>query len=219
MLNRVLMVIALAPPLFIGGCAYTANYNPAYLAAARRPVTQTFDGKALILTSVQDDKYVFTGSPTSFTGGGTSLTIPIGQILKESAVAAFVDTFKDGAEAKNLDIGSPIGVGESSKYVAIVTPKLVSYSYEYNQAKNLGFAITPTAVVVSDIRIVDQQGNTRFQKQYESGPVEGSAYMINMSPHEEISKVTHQAFYEIFSRAASDVGRETAATRSSPVSQ
>jgi hypothetical protein len=219
MMNRALIAVMLAPMCFIGGCAYTASYNPAYLAAARRPVTQPFDGKALILTSAQDDKYVYTGNPTSLTGGATSLTIPVGQILKESAVAAFIDIFKDGADAKNLEIGSSLTSTDSGKYIAIVTPKLVSYSYEYNQAKNLGFAITPTAVVVADVRIIDQDGNARFQKRYESGPVEGSAYMINMSPHEEISKVTHQAFYEIFSRAANDVGRETATAKFNTGSQ
>ncbi len=214
MTNKALLAAALLPLCFIGGCAYTANYNPSYLASARRPVTEPFEGKILLVTSGQDDKYVYTGNPTSFTGAATSLTIPVGQILKESAVAAFVDAFKGGADTKNLEIGAVVTDASDGKYVAVVTPKLVSYSYEYNQAKNLGFAITPTAVVVADVRIIDHEGKANFQKQYESGPVEGPAYMINMSPHEEINKVTHKAFYEIFSKAASDIGRETAAKKS-----
>ena len=218
-MKKALIVAAFAPLCFIGGCAYTANYNPSYLASARRPVTEPFEGKILIVTSVQDDKYVYTGNPTSFTGSATSLSIPVGQILKESAGAAFADAFKGGADTKNLEIGDPVSHTDSGKYVALVTPKLVSYSYEYNQAKNLGFAITPTAVVVTDVRIIDHDGTTSFQKQYESGPVEGPAYMINMSPQEEINKVTHKAFYEIFSKAAADIGRETAAQKSDPVAR
>jgi hypothetical protein len=218
-MKKAFVVVALVPLFFIGGCAYNANYNTSYLASARRPVAEPFEGKVLIVTSAQDDRYVYTGNPTSFTGAATSLTIPIGQILKESAVAAFVDAFKAGADTKNLEIGASVSYADSGKYVAIVTPKLVSYSYEYNQAKNLGFAITPTAVVVTDVRIIDQEGKTSFQKQYESGPVEGPAYMINISPQEEINKVTHKAFYEIFAKAAADIGRETAAKKSEPGSR
>lgn len=218
-MNKALAVAALAPLCLISGCAYNANYNAAYLASARRPVAEPFEGKVLIITSTQDDKYVYTGNPTSFTGHGTSLTIPIGHILKESAIAAFVDAFKAGADAKNLEIGASVSYADSGKYVAIVTPKLVSYSYEYNQAKNLGFAITPTAVIVADVRIIDQEGKASFQKQYESGPVEGPAYMINMSPQEEINKVTHKAFYEIFSRAAADIGKEAAPKKNDPGSR
>ncbi len=211
MMTRTFFTAGLLAISLLAGCAYTTSYNPSYLASARRPATEIFDGKVLIVTSVQGDQHTYTGNPTSFTGSGTSLTIPVGQILKESAVAAFTDTFKGGADAKAVETGAPLTGVESGKYVAIVSPRLVSYSYEYNQAKNLGFAITPTAVVVTDVRIIDAEGKTRFQKQYDSGPVEGPAYMINMSPHEEVNKVTHKAFYDIFSKAAADVGREISA--------
>jgi hypothetical protein len=43
--------------------------------------------------------------------------------------------------------------------------------------------------------------------------------MINMSPQEEINKVTHKAFYEIFSRAAADIGKEAAPKKSDPGSR
>jgi hypothetical protein len=218
-MNRTMLATGLLAFSLLAGCAYTTSYNPSYLASARRPATETFEGKVLIVTSVQGDQQTYTGNPTSFTGSGTSLTTPVGQILKESAVAAFTDAFKGGVDAKAVETGAPLGGVEGGKYVAIVTPRLVSYSYEYNQAKNLGFAITPTAVVVTDVRIIDVDGNTHFQKQYESGPVEGPAYMVNMSPHEEVNKVTHKAFYDVFSKAAADVGRETSARKGGAVSQ
>lgn len=184
--------------LTLAGCAYSSSYNPAYLAAARRPAAVQADGKVLIVTTPQDDGYVFSGSPTSFTGGGTKLTLPVGSIVRESAVAAFADTFRGGVEVA-------ADVRDATRYVVIVAPRLVAYSYEYNQIKNVGFAITPTAVVSVDVRLLDDKGATRWQRNYASGPVEGTAYMLNTSPQEEISKVTHKALYDVFARAAGEV--------------
>lgn len=186
------------------GCAFTSSYNPSYLAAARRPATVQTDGRALIVTTQQDDAYVYTGAPTSFTGGATKLTVALGSIVKESAVAAFADTFKSGAD-------SAPEVKDPARYVVIVSPRLSTFSYEYNQLKNAGFAITPTAVVNVDVRVLDAKGATRWQRSYASGPVEGPSYMLNTSPGEEISKVTHKALYDLFLKAAADVVREVVA--------
>ena len=204
-IKRFILIFA---AVLISGCAYTTAYNPSYLAAARRPSSHMVDGKVLIVTTVQDDVSIYTGNPTSFTGSGTTLTLPIGSIVKEAAVAAFSDTFKGGAHTFNWGSGTFEAIPNAEQYTAIVAPRLVSYSYEYNQLKNAGFAITPTAVVAVEVRVVDSKGATRFQKQYMSGPVEAESYMVNFSPHEEISKVTHKAFYDMFSNAAADVARE-----------
>jgi hypothetical protein len=198
------LVGAVLAILAVAGCASTSSYNPSYLAAARRPATVVSDGKVLLVTTPQDDAYVYTGNPTSFTGSATTLTIPLGSILRETAVAAFTDTFKGGVDVAK-DVTDP------ARYVVIVAPKLVSYSYEYNQLKNVGFAITPTAVVSVDVRVLDAKGAPRWQRSYASGPVEGPAYMLNTSPGEEISKVTHKALYDLFSKAAVDVVREVLA--------
>jgi hypothetical protein len=188
----------------LAGCSFTSSYNPSYLAAARQPAAIQTDGRALIVTTPQDDAYVYTGNPTSFTGGATALTLSLGSILRESAVAAFTEVFKSGAEA------AP-NVKDPARYVVIVAPRLSKYSYEYNQLKNVGFAITPTAVVIVDVRVLDDKGATRWQRSYDSGPVEGPSYMLNTSPGEEISKVTHKAMYDLFSKAAADVVREVIA--------
>ena len=190
--------------LFFAGCASTSSYNTGYLAAARRPAANPVDGKVLIVTTAQDDAYSYTGNPTSLTGGASTLTLPLGAIVRETAIAAFADTFKGGADGATE-------VKDAQRYVVIVAPKLLTYSYEYNQAKNLGFAITPTAVVNVDVRVIDAKGATRWQRNYASGPVEGPAYMLNTAPYEEISKVTHKALYEVFSKAAADVAAEVVA--------
>jgi len=198
--------------LVLAGCAMTSTYNQSYLAAARRPVAVQADGKALIVTSPEDDAYVYTGRPTSFSGSATTLTLPLGAIVKESATAAFADALKGGADASNA-------IKDADRYTVIVAPKLASFSYEYNQLKNIGFAITPTASVVVDVRILDAEGATRWQRSYTSGPVEGPAYMLNTSPQEEISKVAHKALYDLFSAAAADVARGAASKATGAAAQ
>ncbi|HTO49124.1 MAG TPA: hypothetical protein VML91_15910 [Burkholderiales bacterium] len=197
-----LALVLVAGTLF--GCAYTTSSNPAYLAAARRPPPLLVDGKVLVVTTPQDDAYSFTGSPTSYTGSATTLTLPLGSMIRETAVAAFADAFKGGADANATIL-------DAERYTVIVAPKLVSYSYEYNQLKNVGFAITPTAVVNVDVRVIGAKGATSWQRSYASGPVEGVSYALNMSPQEEISKTTYKAMYNLFSKAASDIAREVLA--------
>jgi hypothetical protein len=109
--------------LVLAGCAMTSSYNQSYLAAARRPVAVQADGKALIVTTPEDDAYVYTGHPTSFTGSATTLTLPLGAIVKESATAAFADAFKGGVDAGNA-------IKDADRYAVIVAPKLASFSYE-----------------------------------------------------------------------------------------
>jgi hypothetical protein len=186
--------------LALAGCAFTGAYNPAYLSAARRPAAVQADGRVLVVTTAEDDAYVYAGRPTSFTGSATTLTLPLGSIVRESAKAAFADTFRGGADAASA-------VAQAERYAVIVAPKLTSFTYEYNQLKNAGFAITPTAAAVVDVRVMDAGGGTRWQRTYSSGPVEGASYMLNTSPHEEISKVAHKALYDLFAAAAADVAR------------
>lgn len=172
----------------LAACSHTGAYNQAYLAAARKP-DASVPGKVLVVTSPADDAYVYTGKPTSFTGGATSITLPLGVIVREAALAAANDTFAGGATAA--------ASAENAKgYSYVITPKLLGFSYEYNQLKNVGFAITPTAVVSLRITALDAAGKPVWSRELASGAVEGPAYMINTSPQEEISKVAHRAVYE-----------------------
>ena len=70
-----------------------------------------------------------------------------------------------------------------------------------------------------DVRILDAEGATRWQRSYTSGPVEGPAYMLNTSPQEEISKVAHKALYDLFSAAAADVARGAASKATGAATQ
>ncbi len=195
----------------LGGCAPMATYNPAYVVPPVTPDADKLEGKALIYTLKADDDTPFVGAPTSFTGGGTKLTIPLGLIAREIGYTVFNDLFRQGAAKSNT-------LDTAAGYRVVVHPKVVSFSYEYNQLKNLGFAITPTVVLSVDVALLDAKGQALTQRRYDSGTVEGPAYMISGAPGEEIGKVAHKAILDLMQRAALDVREVVRKTPAGPMS-
>lgn len=191
-LGAVLLAGALA------GCAHQATYNAAHLEEARKPAAQKLDGKVLVLTSAEQDAYVFKGNPTSLTGGASTLTIPLGAITRESARAAFADAFNGGADAASE-------AAQRKDYVLVVSPRVTEYSYEYNQLKNLGFAITPIVRATLNMRVLDAGGNATWERTYQSGDVEGSSWMVNFDPGESMSKLTHKVIYDLIAKSAGEI--------------
>lgn len=183
----------------LGGCAPIATYNAAYITPPSTPEAAKLPGKALIYTTKADDDTPWAGRPTSFTGSATTLTIPLGLITREIAATVFGDSFRDGAIKANALPGAAGG------YRVIVQPKVSAFSYEYNQLKNVGFAITPTVVLTLEVAVLDNAGKTINQRRYDSGTVEMPAYFMSGSPGEEIGKAAHKAVFDLMVVAARDV--------------
>lgn len=194
---RLLMILGTT---LLSACAHTGTLNQSYLSAARRPEA-TASGKVLVLSSPADLAYQFVGNPTSLTGAAWTLTLPMGQITSATAVAAYSDVFRGGATP-----ASALPAAGSHDYV--IVPKLLAFSYEYNQLKNAGFAITPTAAIKLRVTVLDASGQPRWSREYDSGPVEGPAYVLNVSPQEEIIKLAHRATYETLLKSAREVAVE-----------
>lgn len=183
----------------LGGCAPIATYNAAYITPPSTPEAAKLPGKVLIYTTKADDDTPWSGRPTSFTGSATTLTIPLGLITREIAATVFGDSFRDGAVKSNALPGAAGG------YRVIVSPKVSAFSYEYNQLKNAGFAITPTVVLTLEVAVLDSAGKTINQRRYDSGTVEMPAYFMSGSPGEEIGKAAHKAVFDLMVVAARDV--------------
>jgi hypothetical protein len=190
--------LAAAALLVLAGCAQVATYNASYHPSPVTAAADKLPGKVLVLTAKADDETPWAGKPTSFTGGGTTLTIPLGVITREIAATVFGDLFRDGAVKANSLAGAT-GVRIA------VTPKVSQFSYEYNQLKNVGFAITPTVVLTLEVSTLDSAGKPRKTRRYDSGTVEMPAYMISGAPGEEIGKAAHKAIYDLMVKAAADV--------------
>lgn len=186
--------------VLLAGCSHVATYNPAYLSAPPPAASERMDGKVLVYTERADDNYVFSGNPTSFTGGATTLTVPLGQITREVAVYAFGRHFKDGADASNK-------LENLAGYRAIIRPRVLSFTYEYNQLQNLGFAITPGVTLEIETQLLDQSGKTVYAKKHASALAQGQAYMVSGTPGERINQLVHETLYKLMDEAARDVKR------------
>lgn len=192
-LLRVAFVLVL---LNLTGCSFVATYNPDF--AGDPPAIETrLPGKALVYMTREETEYSFSGNPTSLTGGGTSLSIELGEITHRLAVRAFGSIFSQGAEHADT-------LGDVSDYTVVVKPRVSKYTYAYNQLKNIGLAITPQVDLDIEVRVLDGAGNSLLDKTYASGTRDGNTYMLSGSPGEKISEVTHQTIAELLNQAAQD---------------
>lgn len=179
----------------VSGCAYQAGYNPTYLPE-EEPEYISADEVLLVMPDEEED-FVYSGSPSSFTGGGTTLTIPLGVILKEVSEEILEDRFSG-----KVGFASEFTAGEG--YRLALAPTIRRFDYKYNQLKNLGFAITPEVELDVGVKIFDASGQVIFQQLYESGRVSGDTYFLSGSPSEKINQVIHRTLYDLLERSFAD---------------
>jgi len=179
----------------MAGCTFNAGYNPSYLPG--EPMKLGLAGKSLVVLSEGDAQWIYSGKPTSFTGGASTLTLPLGEITKEIAVKVFGAAFKDGVDFRT-------NAENASGYRLIVRPKVNKFSYAYNQLKNLGFAITPIVDLDLHVVLVSPEGKTLLDKVYYGGPTEGASYAMSGQPQEKINQILHQTLFKYMTDAALD---------------
>lgn len=158
------------------------------------------NGKALIYTEAADDQYVFSGHPTSFTGSGTTLSIPLGLITKQIAIIVFGKIFREGADSAN-------SIDKATNYTVVVTPKVTHFEYAYNQLKNLGFAITPETRLTLNVKLFDKNNKLIFEKSYDSSLASGETYVISGEPDEKVNQIVHKTLFDLMRQAAMDAAQ------------
>ena len=179
----------------ISGCAYQAGYNPTYIPD-EEPEYISADEVLLVMPDEVED-FIYSGSPSSFTGGGTTLTIPLGVILKEVSEEILEDRFSG-----HVGFANEFPLDE--QYRLALEPRIKRFDYKYNQLKNLGFAITPEVELDLEVTILDAGGQVIFQQSYESGRVSGDTYFISGSPSEKVNQTIHRALYDLLELSFAD---------------
>ena len=194
LLSRFALVAIFAT--FFSGCTYKAGYNPSFLPGSA--MKMGISGKALVVLEVSEEQRMFSGSPKSFTGGGTTLELPLGEVTKQVALKVFQAAFVDGADFAN-------DTTKAGDYRLVIKPRVVRFDYYYNQLKNLGFAITPQLEMDLDVAVVRADGSVLLQKTYSSGRTEGDTYVLSGSPDEKVNKLVHLTLFKLMTDAALDV--------------
>lgn len=181
----------------LSGCVYHVAYNPSYLPSPPS-FPDPLPGKAMLYTSPSDDAYTFKGRPSSFTGGGSQLEIPLGMMSKQIAQNILNRLFA-GNCAPNNTMQNP------ADYTAVIHPRVISFDYKYNRMRNLDFATTPQVNISVQVNLHDQTGNVFFSKTYSSGTFSGKTVMDTLKPGELINKTTHEALSLLYNQAAGDI--------------
>lgn len=179
----------------VSACSHTGGYNPAYIPDDE-PEYLSAD-EVLLLMPKEEESYVFSGNPSSFTGSATKLTIPLGIVLKEVSEEILEDRFSGGVDFANSFTGK-------KGYKVVLHPSIRRFDYKYNQLKNLGFAVTPEIEVDLLVKILDQKGDSIFSQLYESGVVSGDTYVISGSPGEKVTALVHKTLYDLLEQSFAD---------------
>ena len=82
------------------GYAYQTGFNSTYLPDEEPDYLSAYKVPLVMSKDVED--FVYTGSPSSFTGSASSLTVPLGFILKEFAEEILEDRFSGGTDFANV---------------------------------------------------------------------------------------------------------------------
>lgn len=205
--NNIVLLIISGLVLILSGCAYNAGYNPTYIPD-ENPEYFSSDNVLLFMED-EEKQFVFTGSPTSLTGSGTTLTLPLGYILKEVSEEVIEDRFSGV-------MGFSDKIDDNSKYELIFHPSLKRFEFRFNQLRNLGFAITPEVNFDLKIEFFDEEGNSIFSQLYQTGYVAGDTYLISGSPAEEVSQILHKTLYKILKQSFTDANSALVSRANTP---
>lgn len=104
----------------------------------------------------------------------------------------------EGASASN-------DLVDATRYSVIVRLQATDFSHGFPQLKNLGFAITPEVRVKLRMSVLDPDGKSLLEKDYDSGVASGSSYMLSGQPKERVNRLAHESLYDLLRHAADNV--------------
>jgi hypothetical protein len=140
--------------------------------------------------------------PASYTGALTTVTVPMGEKLRDDGVAALKARFSDGAEQ---------GAAQDGAYN--IALRLDGFSYKYDSLSTFGMAVTPRVTITVTADITGPNGLT-LHKAYNRADLTAGHYVASFKPAQKVLNSLDKALGEIFNEMADDVA--AAATSSAP---
>ncbi len=189
-------LVALAA-IILAACTSTIAPRPELVAAGiAAPIVQ---GKATLVMSNSQVNQVLTPHPTSFTGSATSINVPMGQIVRAIGEKVLAAGFAGGVVTNETPI--------AGSYAVMV--EVANFSFAYDQASNLGFAITPKVSVQMMADVKSPDGKALVHKTYSKADVTPGKYAISGQPAEKINEGLHMALSQMFRELLDDIGVAT----------
>ncbi|HVY66445.1 MAG TPA: hypothetical protein VHH11_16615 [Gammaproteobacteria bacterium] len=198
----------------LGGCTAEGLYEPQYLEKVAPPYLA--ENKVVVLMHDHDLQYTFTGKPVSEIGENVTLTMPIGEILREVARNTFRSYFMYGVVFTDKLV-------PDLRYTVAIEPELRNFAFRYDrQTQGDVFdvlpgpngdgrvaepvsTITPSIRFDLDLTVYDADDKVLLKKTYESGWVAGESYIVTSRPHERVNATFHKALQAVMERVADDI--------------
>lgn len=140
--------------------------------------------------------------PDSLAGAFASWTIPIGKMLSETCYEYFTKL-----SGEPVQILPEIPHSAPSDYI-VIEPRIKNFEWELNQAKNIGFAITPQAHI--ELELIEHSKPKIIEGVYDSGVIDGESYaMATISGvRNRVSKVIFRAIFASLEQAGNRIPKE-----------
>jgi hypothetical protein len=161
--------------------------------------------RRLRLRSRLQPEFLYEGPPDSRVGDFTTMTIPLGAIIREIANDVFSSCFGRGvifAASRDVD----------AEYVLALEGDLDNFLYRYTEIVDSGFSeedpdvwIVPEVEIAFGARIFDSRGNQVLDRTYSSGVVEGERYIVTARPAERINQILHDTLHSLIIQVANDI--------------
>ena len=192
--------VLMAAPVYAQDAATSSSAEaPAETSAtAQAPIA----GKAVL---VMDDtllNMMLKQHPASYTGALTTVTVPMGEKLRDDGVTALKARFSDGAEQ---------GAAQDGAYN--IALRLDGFSYKYDSLSTFGMAVTPRVTITVTADITGPNGLT-LHKAYNRADLTAGHYVASFKPAQKVLNSLDKALGEIFNEMADDIA--AAATTSTP---
>lgn len=189
------------------GCAHTVPLRGDMIhSEINSSVTPYRSAKKIILIIPNDiASQVSEKAPASFAGGAATWSIPIGKMLSETCYEYF--TKLCGEPVKVLP-ELPQFIQADYDYI-VIEPRIINFEWELNQARNLGFAITPRARI--ELQLIEHSNKDKIiEGIYDSGFIDGETYAMATigGVRNRVSKVIFRAIFAGLEQAATRIPKE-----------
>ncbi len=187
----------------LGACSYEVGFQPGYLPEEKPQFIA--DAKVLIVMPLEQQAFVYSGPPDSKTGDFTTLTVPLGAIVKDIAEDVFTECFSEGVE---IATERP----SDGDYVVAIEGDIPDFVYRYTKIIEQGFDegdqdswIVPEVDISFNARAYDRGGKLILEKTYDSGVTAGESYRVTSKPSERINETLHETLHALMVQLAEDV--------------
>ena len=137
--------------------------------------------------------------PNSYTGGFITVTVPIGEVIRDQGLAMLKPRFSDGVETANA--------AQPGAYN--IAMRLDGFEFKYDGLVNLGMAVTPEVTITVTADVTRPDGTLLLHKAYNRTKFKGGSYFASLKPRERVITTLGNALGQIYNDIARDIANDT----------